>query len=42
MPKRKQTIRSETHEDVKEGVKAYKKGASLYFSAGVDFRDSYC
>ena len=42
IPKNKKTIRSETHEDVQEGVKAYRKGASLYFSANVGFRDSYC
>ena len=42
MPKRKQTITSETHEDVAHAVKAHKKGASLYFSADVEFRDKYC
>ena len=42
MKGKKQTIRSVTSDDVDEGVKAYKKGASLYFSSEVGFRDSYC
>ena len=39
---KKQTIVSESADDVSAGVKAYKKGASLYFSSGVEFRNGFC